>query len=117
MSATPLQEHWVKIADSVDALSFGSNHITELLVDRKRFCVARYREQLYAFPALCPHAGAAFINGFVDALGNVVCPLHHYRFSLKNGHNTSGEGYHLRRWRIDVRPDGIYINWNLASLM
>ena len=45
----------------------------------------------------------------MDALGNIVCPLHRYKFSIKNGRNTSGEGYFLKTFAIEVREDGIFV--------
>ena len=47
--------------------------------------------------------------GKTDLAGSIVCPVHHYRFNLKNGFNTSGEGYFLTTWRIAEKEDGIYI--------
>jgi 3-phenylpropionate/trans-cinnamate dioxygenase ferredoxin subunit len=48
-------------------------------------------------------------NGFIDALGNIVCPLHRYKFSLQNGRNVSGEGYFLKLFPVEIRPDGVFI--------
>jgi 3-phenylpropionate/trans-cinnamate dioxygenase ferredoxin subunit len=47
-------------------------------------------------------------NGFIDPLGNIVCPLHRYKFSMETGRNTSGEGYFLKTYPIELREDGIY---------
>jgi 3-phenylpropionate/trans-cinnamate dioxygenase ferredoxin subunit len=49
-------------------------------------------------------------NGTVDALGNIVCPLHRYKFSMVNGRNVSGEGYHLKTWKVEWREDGVWID-------
>ncbi|MCX6337228.1 MAG: hypothetical protein NT153_08110 [Bacteroidetes bacterium] len=48
-------------------------------------------------------------DGYIDATGQIVCPLHRYRFSLQNGRNTSGEGYYLKTYPIEHREDGIFI--------
>jgi 3-phenylpropionate/trans-cinnamate dioxygenase ferredoxin subunit len=42
-------------------------------------------------------------------LGNVVCPLHRYKYALKNGRNISGEGYYLKHWPVEIRGNGIYV--------
>jgi len=47
--------------------------------------------------------------GYIDALGNIVCPLHRYKYSLQNGRNVSGEGYFLKHWPIELNEDGVYI--------
>jgi 3-phenylpropionate/trans-cinnamate dioxygenase ferredoxin subunit len=49
-------------------------------------------------------------DGYIDALGNIVCPVHRYKFNLQNGRNTSGEGYYLKRWAAEEREDGVYVN-------
>lgn len=49
-------------------------------------------------------------DGYVDALGNIVCPLHRYRFNPFNGRNTSGEGYYLKTFLTEEREDGLYVN-------
>jgi 3-phenylpropionate/trans-cinnamate dioxygenase ferredoxin subunit len=48
-------------------------------------------------------------NGQIDALGNIICPLHRYKFSLVNGRNVSGEGYHLKTWKVAWREDGVWV--------
>lgn len=103
------EKDWVKIAESIDEISFGSNGIAELDVAGKRICVAKYCDGLVAFAHKCPHAGGRFADGFIDVLGNVVCPLHRYKFCLKNGRNISGEGYYLNRWPVAFHETGIYV--------
>ena len=71
--------------------------------------VALNKENLHACAAKCPHAGGTMSNGYIDALGNIVCPLHRYKFSLENGRNISGEGYFLKTYPIEQRDDGIFI--------
>jgi 3-phenylpropionate/trans-cinnamate dioxygenase ferredoxin subunit len=100
---------WVKVAESLGEISFGANQLAETMADDKRICIGKYKEELFAFAAKCPHASGAFINGFVDALGNVVCPLHRYKFCMKNGRNVSGEGYYLKHWPVAIKEDGVYV--------
>ena len=47
----------------------------------KKMCLAKYNDQLFACAAKCPHAGGVMEEGWVDAVGNIVCPLHRYKFS------------------------------------
>lgn len=108
--------HWIKVAASVAEISFGSNGIAEVEIASKRICIALYKEHLFAFAPKCPHASGRFRDGYIDALGNVVCPAHRYKFCLKNGHNVSGEGYHLKSWPVEVRDDGVYAALETGSL-
>ena len=48
-------------------------------------------------------------DGYIDALGNVVCPLHKYRFCMKNGYNVTGEGYHLKHFPVRIGDDGVFV--------
>ena len=100
---------WIKIADSIDELPFTANGIAEVEADGKKLCIGKYNTQLFAFAFTCPHAGSRFLHGFIDKAGNVVCPLHGYKFCLKNGRNISGEGYYLKHWPVEVRGDGVFV--------
>ena len=110
---------WVKIADSVAEISFGANNLAEVMADDKKVCVGKYKEKLFAFAAKCPHASGYFVDGWIDALGNVVCPLHRYKFCLQTGRNVTGEGYYLKHWPVQVGEDGVYVGmeaWSFFGL-
>jgi nitrite reductase/ring-hydroxylating ferredoxin subunit len=100
---------WQKISSGMTEFIFAPNNIAIIEINSKKLCIARHNDQLFAFAFQCPHAGGLFAEGFIDALGNVVCPLHGYKYSMKNGRNTSGEGYYLKHWEVEVREDGVYI--------
>ncbi|MBS1509397.1 MAG: Rieske 2Fe-2S domain-containing protein [Bacteroidetes bacterium] len=102
---------WHKIADSPEAIAFGENGLAEVTVHGKTICLAMHQQQLRACAQKCPHAGAPMVNGYVDPLGNIVCHLHRYKFSLQNGRNTSGEGYYLKTFPIEIRADGIFVGF------
>ena len=100
---------WHKIADHPNELEFGNNNIAIAEVKRKTVCIGRYKDQLFAFAYKCPHAGGILADGFIDALGNVVCPLHRYKYDMKNGRNITGEGYWLKHWPVEVREEGVFV--------
>jgi 3-phenylpropionate/trans-cinnamate dioxygenase ferredoxin subunit len=101
---------WQKIAESIHELDFASNDIAVVETAGKKICIGRYQSKLYAFAYKCPHASGIMADGYIDALGNIVCPVHRYKFNLQNGRNTSGEGYYLKRWAAEEREDGVYVN-------
>ncbi len=103
------QYEWHKVAGDPGALELGSNGLAEVVVNGKTICLALHNNVLYGCAAKCPHAGGVMAAGFTDALGNVVCPLHRYKFSLQNGRNTSGEGYYLKTYPVRVEESGVYI--------
>ncbi|MFM6924304.1 MAG: Rieske (2Fe-2S) protein [Ferruginibacter sp.] len=98
-----------KIADNISGICFNDRGLTEININGKIICLARQQDQLFACAQKCPHAGALLANGHQDALGNLVCPLHKYRFSLKNGRNVSGEGYHLKTFKVELAADGVFV--------
>lgn len=100
---------WVNIADSLAELSFSEQNLVEIEVKGKKICIALHQEQLYACATKCPHAGGHLSEGFIDAAGNIVCPLHRYKFKLSNGFNTSGEGYYLKTYPIKITEEGIFV--------
>jgi len=100
---------WHKIADDESELHFGSNNLMLINVDGKTICIAKGRNSLYACAQKCPHAGGIIADGFIDAMDNVVCPVHRYKFNLQNGRDVSGEGYYLKTYPIQKTENGILI--------
>jgi nitrite reductase/ring-hydroxylating ferredoxin subunit len=94
----PKKTNWHRLAENPESLNNG-----------KKICIARYREQFFAFAYTCPHASGIMADGWIDLLGNVVCPLHRYKFNIINGRNTSGEGYYLKTYPLRIDEKGIYV--------
>ena len=110
------QKDWHKIAESISDLYFNQNGLTEIEVAGKKICLALNANQLSACTQKCPHAGGTLSEGYLDAHGHLVCPIHRYRFDLKNGRNTSGEGYFLKTFPIEIRDDGVFVRIAHSSL-
>jgi nitrite reductase/ring-hydroxylating ferredoxin subunit len=106
---------WHKIADHINELDFANNNIAVVKVNGKTMCIGRYKEEAFAFSYKCPHAGGILADGYIDALGNIVCPLHRYKFDPRNGRNISGEGYYLTHWKVENREDGLYVEMEKSS--
>lgn len=100
-------KQWFRIDEEL--IFPNENGIALIEVEGKKICMTRIDGQWHAFAYKCPHASGRLDEGFIDALGNVVCPVHRYRFSVKNGRNTSGEGYYLKTYRLEKREGGLYI--------
>jgi 3-phenylpropionate/trans-cinnamate dioxygenase ferredoxin subunit len=103
------ENRWIKIAGSIEEIDFGSNNLAEVDADGKKICLGRRDNEIFAFASKCPHAGGYLSEGYVDALGNVVCPIHRYKFCMKNGRNVSGEGYYLKHWPVEIREEGVFV--------
>jgi 3-phenylpropionate/trans-cinnamate dioxygenase ferredoxin subunit len=100
---------WHKIADHINELEFTVNCIAVAVLKNKKICIAKFQEKAFAFAYKCPHAGGILAEGYIDALGNVVCPLHRYKYDISNGRNSSGEGYYLKHWPLEIREDGVFV--------
>ena len=100
---------WHKIAISAGEINFSSNGMTTIDVAGKKICLSMYNDTVHACAYKCPHAGGLLADGHIDASGNIICPLHRYKFSIQTGRNTSGEGYYLKTFKVEIRPDGVFI--------
>jgi 3-phenylpropionate/trans-cinnamate dioxygenase ferredoxin subunit len=102
---------WYKVAESEEVIDWQPNNMCLVDAGAKKVTLARCNDQLFAFAHKCPHAGGILADGSINAAGHVTCPLHRYRFDMKKGRNTSGEGYYLTTYTIEKREDGIYVGW------
>jgi nitrite reductase/ring-hydroxylating ferredoxin subunit len=107
----------VKVAESIEEIPFNSNNLAEVNADGKTISIGRYKEELFAFPSTCPHASGRLCDGYIDPLGNVVCPIHRYKFSMKTGRNVSGEGYYLRHWAVEINTNGVFVAMEKKSFL
>lgn len=100
---------WIKVAESAAELFNSGRVIVSVKAGSRTVCITRYAGSLYATTDRCPHAGGRMCDGWVDATGNIVCPLHRYRFRLSNGFNASGEGYFLKTFPVQENDDGLFV--------
>ncbi len=107
--------NWVLITDAPLSLDWQENQLLDLEVDSKKITLAKWKGSYFAFAQKCPHASGRMSAGYINPLGQVVCPLHRYAFDMKNGRNTSGEGYFLKTYPIELRPEGIFIGFKPNS--
>ena len=113
MSATEM--HWVLVTDAPLSLDWPDNQLLDLEVDGKKITLAKFKEGYFAFAQKCPHASGRMAQGYINPLGQVVCPLHRYAFDMKNGRNTTGEGYFLKTYPVELRPNGLFIDFKPIS--
>ncbi len=106
---------WYKLSDGKDLIEWQQNNLALTEAGGRKITLARINNEIFACAPKCPHASGILTDGFIDALGNIVCPLHRYKFSLQNGRNISGEGYYLRTYPIEEREAGIFIGFEENS--
>lgn len=62
-------------------------------------------QDLYAFQNKCPHQGAKLKGCWIEG-DKVVCPLHQYKFDVKNGR---GHGLYLENYPLSESEDGLFL--------
>ena len=107
---------WKLITDAPLTLDWPQNNMMEMEVDGKKFTLAKFQDTYFAFASKCPHASGMMAAGYINPLGQVVCPLHRYCFDMKNGRNTSGEGYFLKTYPIELKEGALFIGFKPFSL-
>lgn len=98
---------WHNISEFASALE--ESKPKEVRIGEKHIGILKKGETIYAFAATCPHSGAPLCDGWLDARGHIVCPLHQYRFNPANGYNSTGEGYKLRTFPIEIRAGEYFV--------
>lgn len=106
---------WIKIAEHIDEMDFGTNGIAVTKIEEKKICIGKNKEAFFAFSFTCPHAGGILAEGCINTTGHVVCPLHGYTFNIQTGYNISGEGYHLKHWPVQIKAEGVFIGMDAMS--
>lgn len=106
--------NWCEAAE-ITASELAEGKLTEISAGDKKVGLLKKGESIFAFAAACPHAGIPLCTGWLDALGNIVCPQHKYRFNPENGRNVSGEGYKLFNYPVQVLGEKILIGFLKAD--
>jgi nitrite reductase/ring-hydroxylating ferredoxin subunit len=106
---------WHLIAASPAEIILAENGIGITEIKGKKICITQHNEQWFAFAYKCPHASGIMADGYIDAIGNIVCPVHRYKFNLHNGRNTTGEGYYLKTYPVECRENGVFIGMQASG--
>lgn len=102
---------WIKLFSSAEQaeLQVREGKPRRLVVRGLRLCIARHQGKLFVVSDSCPHSGAALSDGVVNYLGDVVCPLHQYQFSLRTGRERSERCTDLTCYPVEEKADGIFL--------
>ena len=105
---------WYKLFEDEAQLkaALGDQGRRMLRIGERRLCLVRHGDQFHAFDNLCPHNKHSLLEGQVNYLNEVVCPLHGYRYNLKDGLECEGRSGALAIHQIDFRTNGIFLGLN-----
>ncbi len=97
--------HWVAVC-RVEEVAEGRARGVE--VDGLPLAIVHAGEAFHALHGRCPHAGGNMGHGWVEE-GELVCPLHRWRFKLPSGRCTTMRGHSLHAFRCDVRDGQVWV--------
>ncbi|MDX1627295.1 MAG: Rieske (2Fe-2S) protein [Fulvivirga sp.] len=102
---------WLKVFDSKEKAleAIPQNGARLLKIGERRISLANYQGNIYATDNKCPHNGEALSQGKVNYLGEIICPWHNYRYSLKNGRECQQRTEDVETYPISEKDDGLYI--------
>jgi ferredoxin-nitrite reductase len=84
-------------------ISEGSAKI--LRVQNQEIAVFKHQGQLWGIQNDCPHQGGQLSKGWIEG-DEVVCPLHGYKFNLKNGVCSTDAKLKAKIFNLVVEEDG-----------
>lgn len=81
-------------------------------IGERKICLVQHNGNLHAFDHLCPHAKHSLLEGKINYQNEIICPLHGYRYSLKNGTEGEQRTNDLRIHQLESRDDGFFLGLN-----
>ena len=96
---------WVKVGP-LDR--FAQDRTRVVFAGVTKVAVLRRGDEFYAFKNSCPHAGGSL--GLGEIQGTIVsCPRPDWRFDIADGRCLDNAIYELRRYRVEVRADEVWV--------
>ena len=90
--------------------AFSEKSIRVIRIGERKVCLAKHGQTFFSFEHLCPHQMHPLNEGQITAFGEIVCPLHEYRFNLKTGAEANQKCRELKTFGVEVSEDGVFIN-------
>ncbi len=84
--------------------------IRKLLVGEKHLVLCRVGDRLVATDFLCPHSGEELTKGWMNDVGDLVCPWHQYQFSLRDGRENKDRYTPLGIYRVTEENGQYFLN-------
>ena len=96
---------WVHIG-RFDEIADGRGRRVEIL--GLHLAVFRAGEAVVALSDRCPHAGGFLGDGWIED-GEVVCPLHRWRFRLRDGRCSTIQGEGVHRFPAELKGEDVWV--------
>lgn len=71
--------------------------------------IFKVKGNIYAVDNVCPHNHTPKIHlGYIEDT-HVLCPVHFFKFSLKNGKHTDGMDCTLKTYKVKIVNDEVFV--------
>ncbi len=83
------------------------NSVRTIDIEGTRISLCFDGQDYFGLADRCPHAGARFGMGGWCESGMMVCPVHRYKYDLKNGRGKQGD--YIETYEVKLKTDGVYV--------
>ena len=80
-----------------------------LILHGKRICLVLHDNTFFAVQDSCTHNGESLSKGYVNYLGEVICPLHNYQFNLQSGRECNTRSRDLLPYPVKIDESGFFV--------
>ena len=94
-------------AEAEEKIAVGQ--IQLLIIDNKKIALAHFADGFKAFDNNCPHQHEPMHKGMLTKFGEIVCPLHYYRFNGVTGQETNNRCQPIEIYPVEINQDGFFI--------
>lgn len=84
--------------------------IKKVVLGNNTIGLLRLGDVVFAFDSQCPHRGADLLQANINGAGEIICPLHQYRFDLRSGQVRSGFCGDLPIFQVNLSENGLLIH-------
>ncbi len=108
---------WIKVFKSVDDANKAIEEGKARRINYKGQLIAivRNKGEYFAIEDTCPHKGAPLSKGWVNAHGDLLCPLHNYCYNLNTGRELNQLTQDARVYQVKIEEGGLYVDVESVS--
>lgn len=102
----------VRVCKLAEVADLGTDELRGFIVHGVTWpvIVTRLDGRLVAFPGVCPHDDVSLVDYGVVEDRDLRCRVHGYRFDLATGRCEHSPGLHLRRYRVTIVDDEVWVD-------
>ena len=80
-----------------------------LILNGKRICLTLHNSNFFAVQDACTHNVESLSKGTISNRGEIICPLHYYRFNLQTGRECNLRSRDLITYPVKIDESGFFI--------